>query len=35
MTQPAAGFFGPYEGQFVPEFVKPVLDELAATFERY
>jgi len=33
---PAAdGLFGPYGGQYVPEHIKPVLDELAATFERY
>ncbi|MCL2871888.1 MAG: tryptophan synthase subunit beta [Betaproteobacteria bacterium] len=35
-TPPAAdGFFGEYGGQFVPEVLKPALDELSATFERY
>ncbi len=31
----ADGFFGSYGGQYVPELLKPILDELAATFERY
>jgi len=31
----AAGFFGEYGGQFVPEQLKPVLAELEAAFETY
>ncbi|MBG0774324.1 tryptophan synthase subunit beta [Oleidesulfovibrio alaskensis] len=31
----ADGFFGAYGGQYVPDSLKPILDELAATFERY
>ncbi|OBQ45771.1 tryptophan synthase subunit beta [Halodesulfovibrio spirochaetisodalis] len=31
----AAGFFGEYGGQFVPEQLKPVLAELEAAFEKY
>ncbi|MDR2173498.1 MAG: tryptophan synthase subunit beta [Burkholderiales bacterium] len=35
-TPPAAdGFFGEYGGQFVPEVLKPALNELSETFERY
>jgi tryptophan synthase beta chain len=36
MTMPTAdGFFGPYGGQFVPEPIKDILNELADAFERY
>ena len=36
MTMPTAdGFFGAYGGQFVPEPIKDILDELARAFERY
>ena len=36
MTKPTAdGFFGAYGGQFVPEPIKDILDELARAFERY
>ncbi|SIO37933.1 tryptophan synthase subunit beta [Halodesulfovibrio marinisediminis] len=31
----AAGFFGEYGGQYVPEPLKPVLAELEAAFEKY
>ncbi|MCG8529417.1 MAG: tryptophan synthase subunit beta [Desulfovibrionales bacterium] len=31
----AAGFFGEYGGQFVPEPLKPVLAELEAAFDKY
>lgn len=31
----AAGFFGEYGGQYVPEQLKPVLNELEAAFEKY
>lgn len=31
----ADGFFGEYGGQFVPEPLKPILNELAAAFEKY
>lgn len=31
----ADGFFGAFGGQYVPEALKPILDELAATFEKY
>ncbi|KAF1073295.1 tryptophan synthase subunit beta [Halodesulfovibrio sp. MK-HDV] len=31
----AAGFFGEYGGQYVPEPLKPVLTELAEAFEKY
>lgn len=30
-----SGFFGQYGGQFVPDAIKPVLDELATVFETY
>ena len=29
------GFFGAYGGQYVPELLKPALDELAAAYDRY
>ncbi|MBP9943436.1 MAG: tryptophan synthase subunit beta [Desulfomicrobium sp.] len=36
MTMPTAdGFFGTYGGQFVPEPIKDILNELAEAFERY
>jgi tryptophan synthase beta chain len=36
MTMPTAdGFFGAYGGQFVPEPIKDILNELAQAFERY
>jgi tryptophan synthase beta chain len=36
MIMPTAdGFFGAYGGQFVPEPIKDILDELARAFERY
>ena len=36
MNMPTAdGFFGSYGGQFVPEPIKDILDELARAFERY
>ena len=36
MTMPTAdGFFGAYGGQFVPEPIKDILNELAEAFERY
>lgn len=36
MTQPTAqGFFGEYGGQFVPEPIKSILQNLAQAFERY
>jgi len=36
MSMPTAdGFFGTYGGQFVPEPIKDILNELAAAFERY
>ncbi len=36
MTMPTAdGFFGIYGGQFVPEPIKDILNELAVAFERY
>ena len=36
MTMPTAdGFFGTYGGQFVPEPIKDILNELAGAFERY
>ncbi|MFV0348706.1 MAG: tryptophan synthase subunit beta [Halodesulfovibrio sp.] len=31
----ADGFFGEFGGQYVPEPLKPILDELAAAFEKY
>ena len=31
----AEGFFGPYGGQFVPDTLKNVLDELAEAYLRY
>ena len=36
MTMPTAdGFFGAYGGQFVPEPIRDILNELAEAFERY
>lgn len=36
MSQPTAkGFFGAYGGQFVPEDIKRILNDLAEAFERY
>jgi len=36
MTMPTAeGFFGAYGGQYVPEPIKDILNDLAAAFERY
>jgi tryptophan synthase beta chain len=36
MTMPTAdGFFGAYGGQYVPEPIKDILNELAQAFERY
>ena len=36
MTMPTAdGFFGAYGGQFVPEPIKDILNQLAESFERY
>ena len=36
MTLPTAdGFFGAYGGQYVPEPIKDILNELADAFERY
>ena len=32
-TPKAAGFFGEYGGPFLPEAIKEILNELAATFE--
>ncbi|WP_243545295.1 tryptophan synthase subunit beta [Pseudodesulfovibrio tunisiensis] len=35
MTTDSKGFFGEYGGQFVPEQLKPILDNLAAEYEKY
>ena len=35
VTIDANGFFGEYGGQYVPEQLLPILNELSATFDKY